>query len=426
MNYIHFNIDASTVPAVFLENIVRQLAPVTQQVYDAISDCSYTSLYSFMHTPVDTETFKTVEPFAYLKDQKPDIILLIGIGGSNLATLAILEALYGSAQQQQRFPQLYSVDTVNQRMTTDLLQQTEQWCVEGKKIVVLITSKSGKTLETLVNAALFLDVLRKYHHDWQRYVVILSEADSPLQVYAKEEHIPFCAVPATVPGRYSVFTTTHLLPLYLMGVDIKALCGGARADVLEASAQSAAIMYYLWNQGVMIHDLFIFDPYLETFGKWYRQLLAESIGKRTSLSDKRVEVGITPTVSIGSTDLHSVAQLYLAGPHNRLISFMYHGPCYEDASIQNSYSFLPSYAQNARVASIEKALIKGTLEAFKNEQRPYVTFEFKEIIPESLGEILYFMMVQMVYLGALFTINPFDQPEVELYKTLTKKSLEHE
>lgn len=426
MNHVEFRTDATTIPEDKIRRITQQLLPITSQLKDAMTDESYRSAYAFIHTPFDTSTIEAVEQFAPLKNTNPDIIILIGIGGSNLATLAIIEALYGHLQHPPTMPALYTADTVNDRLTNDLLQQTERWLLEGKNVILLITSKSGKTLETLVNAALFIDVLRKHSIDYQQKIVILSEQNSPLHTYAQEENIPFLAVPATVPGRYSVFTSTHLLPLYLMNIDIRALCAGAHTSVFDAAAQNAAILYYAWNQGIVIHDLFIFDPYLETLGKWYRQLLAESIGKRTSLSDKKIEVGITPTISIGSTDLHSVAQLYLAGPHNRLITFMYHTPHQEGASINHDYSFLPSYAQHTTVNKIEHAIIKGTIEAFKNEERPYITLECKEIIPETVGEILYFMMAQMVYLGALFNINPFDQPEVELYKTLTKKCLEHE
>ena len=180
---------------------------------------------------------------------------------------------------------------------------------------------------------------------------------------------------------------------------------------------SAAILYLLSQQGKNINDNFIFLPQLESMGKWYRQLMGESVGKEGK--------GITPTVSIGSTDLHSVGQLYLGGPKDKITTFIYATEELAETTVPEKliYGLVP-VIKGKKIHSIMNAIVQGTKIAYKNQELPHMEIGFDKIDEEALGEFLQFKMIEMMYLGHLMNVNTFDQPHVELYKVETKKILE--
>lgn len=133
--------------------------------------------------------------------------------------------------------------------------------------------------------------------------------------------------------------------------------------------------------------------------------------------------GITPTVSVGSVDLHSVAQLYLGGPKDKVTTFVYTEPdnslILEDAS---RYPLVPNI-EGKSIDQITHAIIGGTKAAYLKAGLPYMEYVLEKLTAYELGAFLQFKMCEMMYLGKLMEVNTFDQPEVELYKTETKRIL---
>jgi glucose-6-phosphate isomerase len=171
--------------------------------------------------------------------------------------------------------------------------------------------------------------------------------------------------------------------------------------------------------------LFLFANDLESLGKWCRQLMAESLGKEFNRKGKTANVGITPDVSIGSTDLHSMAQLYLGGPHDKFTVFL---------SVENSnshisvprlkgYSNLVYGIQGKSLESIMGAIFEGTKGAFRKGKRPFMEIKLPGKSEYALGQFLQFKMIETIYLGFLLGVNPFDQPNVESYKEETRRIL---
>jgi glucose-6-phosphate isomerase len=183
-------------------------------------------------------------------------------------------------------------------------------------------------------------------------------------------------------------------------------------------------MYFHAQNGRTISDSFFFAPQLESIGKWYRQLMAESIGKENDLQGNIVHAGITPTVSVGSTDLHSVGQLYLSGPRDKTTTFIYTTNEPAMVAVPSTLQFpLVEGIENKKLRDIMKAILEGVKIAYKKQELPFMEVALETITEQSLGEFLQLKMIEIMYLGKLFNINTFDQPHVELYKVETKRIL---
>ena len=389
----------------------------------------YSTPYGALNTPGDTQVLEEVSLIVKkIEQHNPHLLVLAGIGGSNMGTLGVLQAL-----GKRKDIDFLSADTIDDRYTHNLLRQFRAVLEQGHKVVLCIVTKSGTTPETIINGSLFLEVLKEFHpEDYTKYVVAITDKDSALYTTAQKEGFHILEIPKLVGGRYSVFTPVGLFPLMMLGIDVKKLCKGAEMvlgpcldtslEVNEA-AQNALSLYAHYKAGYTLHNLFVFSPYLVLLAHWYKQLIGESLGKKESTSGKTVEVGFTPLVSLGTTDLHSVAQLYLAGPRNMFTSFIYFEDETEELRIPtNPVSSIISGMQQRTVTEVKSAIVQGTINAFKKEKRPSLETGL-ERTSESLGAFLMIKMVETMLLGRLLDINAFDQPAVELYKQETREIL---
>ncbi len=389
----------------------------------------YETPYGALVAPADAETFTLVnDAVASVKKLNPDLLVLVGIGGSNMGTLAILQALGYTAQMQ-----FMSADTIDERYTTKLLAQFRTALQAGQVPIVCIVTKSGTTAETIINGSLFIELLKEQFPDtYHEHVVIISDKGSALADVAQKEGYRYLSIPKQVGGRYSVFTAVGLFPLSLLGVDVQKLCRGAQ-DALLASldpaievnpaALTALSLYEHYRQGYYNHVLFMFSPYLVLLGHWYKQLIGESLGKKETEDGTLVETGFTPLVSLGTTDLHSVAQLYLSGPRNTITSFIYFDD--EEKRIvvpSNNVSELLTGMPGRPITEVKSAILQGTIEAYSKEKRPSIVLPLEQKA-EHIGTFMLSKMVETMLLGRLFAINPFDQPGVELYKKETREYL---
>jgi len=153
--------------------------------------------------------------------------------------------------------------------------------------------------------------------------------------------------------------------------------------------------------------------------------MGESIGKEFNKYGKKVFSGITPTVSIGSTDLHSMAQLYLGGPYDKFTTFVRIERNNSSIKTPNleEYSALVDKIQDKSLREMMDAIFEGIKIAFKKEKRPFTEITLPDKSEYSIGQLLQFKMMEIMYLGFLLDVNPFDQPNVEMYKTETRKIL---
>lgn len=350
-------------------------------------------------------------------------VLDIGIGGSNLGTKAVYDALHGYADliEPDRFPKMIFADTNNSAYIYKLYQFLRTKVEDPKEIIINAISKSGKTTETIVN----LNIIASNVPFAKDRLVITTAYNSELWKAAQELDLDCLPIPNKVGGRFSVFSSVGLFPLACAGIDISDLLKGAmearrvclRKDVLNNPAAVSAIIIFLnYVKGKLINDSFFFHPELESLGKWYRQLMGESIGKNGK--------GITPTVSIGSTDLHSMGQLYLGGIKDKLFTFISTETDTNDISVpQEPLLEILEEVEEKSASEIMDAILAGVKIAFLKKDLPFTELILDDISPHSLGQFMQLKMIEMMILGELMGVNPFDQPSVESYKQETRKIL---
>ena len=384
---------------------VKALAPVREHLQKTRSQ-AYQEPLGFINLPYDEEYHgEILACVQHKKALNPTAILLVGIGGSNLGACAVYEAVrgnyYNEGAQNYGAPFFYCADSLDVDKNTALKDILENILKHGENIIIISGTKSGSTTETTLNTEYFIDVLKKHRPETYRdYVVMITDKDSKVWHAAEQQGYTRLAIPKQVGGRFSVFSAVGLFPLAMLNIDIHALCAGARAmmerclasDENEASI-SAALVWSYYQQGMPIHDSFFFDSAFETVGKWYRQLMAESLGKDGK--------GIMPTVSMGTVDLHSMAQLYFAGPHIRYTTFF---PAVIDTT------------SNHRMAHVQEVIFQGVQAAYAKAGLPFTTIKGLAKKEETIGALLQLKMIEIVYLGYLMQVNAFDQPQVELYK----------
>lgn len=391
------------------------------------------SPYIFLRMP-DTAQQRVQEIHDIIRSfsgTKPiDIVIVVGIGGSALGTQAVYHAL--SHHLDSSAPQLWCADTVDPITTHQLINNMQAALARNKNIIVVMISKSGTTLETCANASLCIEVLRTKVTHLKHHVIVITDQGSTLATWAQQEGITCAHIPPTLGGRFSVFSAVGLLPLTLLGIDTTALLRGAQSatDSLMHKTDDlllqTAMLATAYDAGVVIHDTFVNAPHLIAYGLWYRQLMAESLGKCYNNNTNNVQrVGMTPTVSCISSDLHSMAQLYLAGPARTITTFV--DISCNHAQItrmpNSNITHLVPNLNNKSVADVHNALCTGIYTAYREAQLPHLHISSTTCNAETLGFLMQQQMIIISMLGHLWHINPFDQPQVELYKKWARRAL---
>ncbi len=402
----------------------RRLAPELARL-KAAAQKRYATDYASINLPEDRKQLEQARSLAR-QYADADLLVVVGIGGSNLGALAVQEALLGRLHNLAGRPRILWADTVDAGAMKTIAETVERTLSEGKRVLINAVSKSGSTTETIANFAILAEILKRHEKGYARSVVVTTDEGSKFWEYAGREGFARLAIPEQVGGRYSVFSAVGLFPLAVLGVDIDGLVAGAAAmrtrclaaDVAKnPAALGAAAQYLHLRKGRNISDLFLFSPDLEAVGKWNRQLVAESVGKEFDKSGKkRVFAGVTPTVSIGSTDLHSMGQLYLGGPFDKFTTFVTIDADSE-LVVPDGYDALVSRIGGRGLGELMDAIAHGTMAAFRKTKRPFRHVALPDRTAASIGQFLQERMMETILLAALMDVNPFDQPNVELYKT---------
>ena len=374
---------------------------------------SYGSNYSFLNLPFDKESVKEIKTLGR-KYKKLDYIVVVGIGGSSLGTKAIYKAL--RMDLPPNHPRMLFLESINADNMKYMLTK-----ISKKKYLINVISKSGNTTETISNFLVLIKELKIKQKDLPKKIVITCDYNTRLYNLGVSLGINTLGLQSHVGGRFSVFSAVGLFPLYICGINIDFLLLGARTAVHEMlstkspSAISAAILYnHIKTKN--IHDTFIFSLQLEDLGKWYRQLLSESTGKNSKDC-------YTPTVSIGSSDLHSIGQLYLGGPSDKFTTFVSIKKESYDFVVPSAFDFLVSGINKRKLSQINGFIESGVKRAYVNRKNPFVEFILDKKSEEVLGAFMTQKMVETLFLGHLMGVNVFDQPAVELYKKETRKLL---
>jgi glucose-6-phosphate isomerase len=360
--------------------------------------------------------------------------VVLGIGGSALGNIALQTALnpymYNMDPKQRKGPRLFVFDNVDPMQFGGFLD----W-IGGQldKTIFNVISKSGQTAETaaqfLVIRQLLMDRLGLAGYK-QRIVATTDAARGTMRAITNEASFRSLEVPDGVGGRFSVLSPVGLLSAAVCGIDIDALLAGAAAMDQRTSgtdffanpaAVNAAIQWHYYNRGKRISVMMPYSYALKDLSDWYRQLWAESLGKRVDLCKKEVFVGPTPVKALGTTDQHSQVQLYREGPNDKVFTFLQAGEFDRDVTIGSCPPSAPElgYLAGAGMAKLLNAEKLATEYALVKDQRPCLTVLFDSICPQTVGEFIYLYEVTTSIAGLLFHINAYDQPAVELGKEAT-------
>ncbi|PIT92138.1 MAG: hypothetical protein COU08_03970 [Candidatus Harrisonbacteria bacterium CG10_big_fil_rev_8_21_14_0_10_42_17] len=420
-----------------LTRAAQGLIPSIETLRGVVDAGTYEKLEGSINLSTDRELLAHVRG-AYKKKVSTALkyILVIGIGGSNLGTKAVYDALHGyfDLLAGKRFPKLIFLDTNDPNYANHITSFLSFDIRSPEELLVCVISKSGGTTETIANAEFVIHLLQsRFTRVLDRFVTI-TDFGSPLWIASEQKGIATLAIPDSVGGRYSVFSAVGLFPLLAAGFDIDALRRGAetmRQHCISTTIQSnpaalsALLLYLHYQERKTIHNIFLFHPELESLGKWYRQLVGESVGKEQDVDGALVHAGITPVVSIGSTDLHSVGQLYLGGPRNAFTTFVWGRGVLSTAAVPREVTFpgLVSGIAGKSMEHIMDAILEGVKVAYKKNKLPFAELVVSEISPMMLGGFMQMKMIEVMFLGILLNVNSFDQPNVESYKVETKKIL---
>lgn len=386
-----------------MENIGSRLKLYIEFLQYVSAKDKYDYNESSINLPFDESIIKDVlELKEKLVSNKLKYIVVVGIGGANLGSKALYDAMFGyyDLLEPNRFPKIFFVDNINKSYLAKLKIFLEKNTQAPEEFLINVISKSGTTLETQINTKFILQNIPGA----SERLVVTTNYENYLWKESRSMGAGCLSAPEIVGDRYLVFSAEGLFPLACVGLDIVELLQGAmqmrkaclNSKVLENPAVQSAVVFYLNSlKGRKISDNFFFNSELESLGKWYRQLLAESIGKS--------RLGITPQVSIGTTDLHSQIQLNLAGPKDKFTTFIWS----EDSEPE------------------KLAILKGVKDSYLKNELPFNELAFNKISLRNLGEFMQFKMIEIMFLANLLNINAFDQPNVEEYKKETRKYLTH-
>ncbi len=410
-----------------IEGAGKNLLPYLKLLQDVVQKQTYDENESSINLPSDTKTVNEVlELVKKVNNSKLKYIVTIGIGGSCNGTKAVYDSLFGyfDIVNPNRFPKIVFLDTNDPEYAAQILSLLGSLSLKDEFLINVI-SKSGTNTEPLANFEAVFAQVHSIFPDCSDRVVVTTDQKAKFGTLAREKKFTVLDMPTSVGGRYSVLSTVGLFPLAVAGIDIRKLCNGAVTmrekclsdGLLQNPALVSAVILYLHNKsGKNINDNFFFHPEFESIGKWYRQLMGESLGKDGK--------GITPTVSIGSTDLHILGQLYFGGPKDKITTFVY-APSKENVGVSQSMEFpsLVPHVSGKSFRLIMNAILQGTMIAYKNQEIPYMEVQLDDLSEYSLGEYLQFKMIEIMLLGKLLNVNAFDQPHVELYKVETRRIL---
>lgn len=429
-----FPTDTTGIHTAELTQHLDRLRPyVATTLHAAAGDTEYRSPEAVLATPGDDRIEADVRALVTRVGAPRELVLLVGIGGSDLGARAVYDAVVGRLERthQERAPQLHVFDTIEPRVTDRVQALLLDYAPED--ILLIVVSKSGGTVETVANAnTLFRMLVEQYGAERAAArTVIVSDAAAPLATRAQAQGIMHAALPAQVGGRFSVFTAAGIVPLAFLGLDVGALRAGAR-DAIAASTKEtgvsgaalrAAILYESYRRGLDIQELFVFAPELERVGKWQRQLYAESLGK--AAADGSL-VGLTPTVAVGSTDMHSLGQLVFGGARRRFTTFLaVPNTWLGSMSLSDTSPFSLDLMAGKRLGDVSRALYEGVYAAYRNAHLPFMRIELEAMSERELGAYLGYELVTVLCFAELLSVNAFDQPAVESYKVEMRRALEY-
>ncbi|MEH6944219.1 glucose-6-phosphate isomerase [Bacillus sp. JJ722] len=423
----HIRFDYSTALSFFGEHEITYLQDAVKAAHNKLHDGTGAGNdflgWIDLPTSYDKDEFKRIQKAAAKIQNDSDILLVVGIGGSYLGARAAIEMLQHSfynaiSKEQRKTPQIVFVgNNISSTYMKDLMD-----LLQDKDFSINVISKSGTTTEPAIAFRIFRKLLiEKYGIEEARSRIFATtdKARGALKSVADEEGYESFVIADDIGGRYSVLTAVGLLPIAVSGANIEDMMNGAQAAQQEysnpelaenAAYQYAAVRNVLYNKGKTIEMLINYEPGLQYFNEWWKQLFGESEGK-----DQK---GIFPSSANFSTDLHSLGQYVQEGRRDLFETVVKVKEARHELTIEaeeNDGDGL-NYLAGKTVDFVNTKAFEGTLLAHTDGGVPNLVVEIPAMDAYTFGYLVYFFEKACAISGYLLGVNPFDQPGVEAYK----------
>ena len=389
-------------------------------IIDQIKKSKDPFLLSFLHQ-FNNYKKKEIKRLALYHQKNFKDVIVLGTGGSSKAGRTFVQIAYRTFGRNPKFPKITFLENIDFQDFNDLFKK-----INLKKTGVIVISKSGETNETLVQFLIFLSKYKKSFQKgkiYKHFTVITKTGSSALRNLANDFSIAVIDLDNNLSGRFSAFSPVGLLPAAISGLNINKITEGA-LSLLEKSlkkqqsipSEGAALHYAAQNSKINISVLLTYTERLRNFGFWHEQLIAESLGKKNK--------GFTPIHSMGATDQHSLLQLFLEGPKDKLITFITLKKQKDQIKINNNLiskvkklSFLKKESLN-KLLNFEMDKVCRLLNQYK---RPYRTIILNKCTEFEIGHLMMNFMLETIILAYLNNLNPFDQPAIDKGKSVNLK-----
>lgn len=439
IKYDYRNIDEKIIGAENGLNIEKEFDTYKDKIKDIITKLNQQKDkpgqgMQWMNLGYNEETLWYVKEYASIVKNRFDNVLILGIGGSALGGIAVTEALlkpywnYLTKEQRSGYPRIFFLDNIDPDQMTGLLE-----ILDLKKTLVNVITKSGDTTETMAQFMVIKDKLSQVlgEDEYRKNIVATTDKQTGvLRQIAEQEGYKTFVVPDDVGGRYSVFSAVGLLPFALVGIDIDEIVHGIKdmdlalknTDIIHNIAAQNALVHYLMDikKGKNLSVMMPYSSKLKYISDWYTQLWAESLGKNVDLAGNPTTIAAMPIKALGATDQHSQVQLFNEGKNDKLINFIRVENFDTKLDIPKIFEYTGiGYLGGKSINDLLNAEADSTKVSLSDYSRPTVTITLPQIDAYHIGQLLYMLEVQTTIAGALYNIDPFNQPGVEQYKNYT-------
>ena len=414
------NINNCFIDSVIKKDSYKASLKKTNFIIDKIKKSNDPFLTSFLNQLHYYQEKKLNKLALYHRKNFKDVIVL-GTGGSSKAGRTFVQIAYRTFGRNPKFPKITFLENIDFQDFNDLFKK-----INLKKTGVIVISKSGETNETLVQ---FLIFLSKYKKSFQKkriqkhFTIITKKDSSTLRNLANDFSIDIIDLDSNLSGRFSAFSPVGLLPAAISGLNIKKITEGALFLLKKTlkkehkiPSEGAALHYSAQNSKINISVLLTYTERLRNFGFWHEQLIAESLGKKNT--------GFTPLHSMGATDQHSLLQLFLEGPKDKLITFITLKKQKDQIKINNSLIAKVKKLSFLKKKSLNKLLdfeMEKVCKLLNDYKRPYRTITLDKCEEFEIGSLMMNFMLETIILSYLNNLNPFDQPAIDKGKSINLK-----
>ncbi|WP_110954032.1 glucose-6-phosphate isomerase [Anaerosinus massiliensis] len=393
-------------------------------------------------------SIRRLKDFSKSVQNRIDAVISFGIGGSYLGNKVLFDVHCGefwnsmSTEERNGFPKVYfSGNNIDPRRTTDLIEHiatnakiNEAHGIQRPyRLMMIVISKSGGTLDTMSNFMVAYEALKKYPNIEIEVVAVTDPNESNMTLLKKlatDEGWPTFSVPDGVGGRFSIFCEVGLVTAACIGFDIEDFLAGARAmdqvcqtdDIWQNPAMLNAGLKFIAAKkyGRTIEVLMPYADYLKSTSEWYIQLLAESLGKKFDKEGNVVNNGRTPLVAVGTTDMHAQTQQHQEGALDKIVQFIKIDKWAVDPVIADAFPTVKKLSDISGIPMSQALEVarQSNASALASENRFNAAYALPELTPYHLGELLYMLALSVSYEGELANVDAFDQPGVEAYKRI--------